>query len=52
MSLLSLLMHKGICKFVYGLMASGIFGDTPSIFFFGELPFPREEYMSIKNKMM
>lgn len=52
MSLLSLLMHKGICKFVYVLMASGIWGDIPSILFFGELPFPAEEYMSIKNKIM
>lgn len=52
MSLLSLLMHKGICKFVYGLMASGIWGDIPSLFLFGELPFPTEEYMNIKNRMM
>ncbi|MBQ2800216.1 MAG: hypothetical protein IJF03_02375 [Lachnospiraceae bacterium] len=51
MSLLSLLMHKGICKFVYGLMASGIIGGAPSWFLFGELPFPKEEYISIKEKM-
>ncbi len=49
MGLLSLLMHKGICKFVYVLMAAG--GGLPSLFFFGELPFPTEEYLSIKEKM-
>lgn len=52
MGLLRLLMHKGICKFVCTLMASGIIGDGPSWFFFGELPFPTEEYMKIKQKMM
>lgn len=51
MGLLSLLMHKGICKFVYVLMAAGLGGDGHSWFFFGELPFPTEEYMSIKEKM-
>jgi hypothetical protein len=44
-------MHKGICKFVYVLMASGIGDGAPSWFLFGELPFPTEEYMSIKEKM-
>lgn len=51
MGLLSWLMHKGICKFVYVLMAGGLGDGTPSWFLFGEQPFPIEEYISIKEKM-
>ncbi len=45
-------MRKNAYKLVYANVSpSGFFGDKSSILFFGELPFPMQEYMSIKNNV-
>lgn len=46
-------MKKNAYKLVYVCMGFPIiYGDLPSLLFFGELPFPMKEYMSIKKKRM
>lgn len=45
-------MRKNAYKLVYAsVQDSGMPGDKPSIFLFGEIPFPTQEYMSIKNNV-
>ena len=45
-------MRKNVYKLVYASVSgSGIISDKPSIFLFGEIPFPTQEYMSIKNNL-
>ncbi len=43
-------MRKNAFKLVYVCMGLPVIvGDIPSLLFFGELPFPTEEYMRIIN---
>lgn len=52
MKFLKQFMRKNAYKLVYASMGFPFLGgDGPSVLFFGEIPFPIQEYMSIKNKM-
>lgn len=52
MEFLKQFMRRKAYKLVYNRMAvSGMFSDMPSVIFFGEIPFPTQEYMDIKNRM-
>lgn len=52
MDSLKLFMQKNAYKFVYAyLTAPWLGGDGTSFFLFGEIPFPTQEYMDIKNRM-
>lgn len=51
MKFLKQFMRKNAYKLVYAsVSAFSIFSFLPSNLLFGEIPFPAQEYMSIKNK--
>lgn len=53
MEFLKQFMRKNAYRLVYTSMGfGGHFPDFPSALFFGELPFPIQEYLSIKNRMI
>lgn len=53
MKALKQFMRKNVHKLVYASIASSwiIAPSKVSVILFGELPFPREEYMNIINKI-
>lgn len=53
MGLLKQSVHKMGYRLVYAwIKVFGIYGDWTCLLFFGELPFPSQEYMDVKNKIM
>ena len=53
MKALKQFMRKNVHKLVYASIASSwIFGDLTSIFLFGEMKFPIQAYIEVKEKIM
>lgn len=52
MKALKQFMKKNAYKFVYVCMGLPIiYGDLPSVLLFGEIPFPTQEYSTLKSRM-